>query len=95
MYLEPTPHERIRHIDEFENPNLPGEQQVTISLKRISVGTKLNTTQKGVPDVFSPEACYLGWQEALALLAEPVEVEIPDECLSLPGSRSKKMEPVQ
>ena len=77
-YLELVPHERIRYIDRFDNPNLPGEMQVTILLKKVSCGTEINITQEGVPDVIPPEGCYLGWQESLALLAKLVEAEIPD-----------------
>ena len=76
-YLELVPHERIRYTDQFDDPNLPGELQVTISLKRVSVGTELSIVQEGVPDVIPPEACYLGWQESLILLAKLVEAEIP------------------
>jgi uncharacterized protein YndB with AHSA1/START domain len=77
-YLELTPHERIRHTDKFDDPNLPGEMRVTIALKKGSVGTELNIVQEGVPEVIPPEACYLGWQESLALLAKLVEAEIKD-----------------
>jgi uncharacterized protein YndB with AHSA1/START domain len=77
-YLELTPHERIRHTDKFDDPNLPGEMRVTITLKQVSVGTELNIMQEGVPEVIPPEACYLGWQESLALLAKLVEAEITD-----------------
>jgi uncharacterized protein YndB with AHSA1/START domain len=77
-YLELTPHERIRHTDKFDDPNLPGEMRVTITLKKVSVGTELNIVQEGVPEVIPPEACYLGWQESLALLAKLVEAEIRD-----------------
>ena len=77
-YLELTPHERIRHTDKFDDPNLPGEMRVTITLKKVSVGTELNIVQEGVPEVIPPEACYLGWQESLALLAKLVEAEIKD-----------------
>jgi uncharacterized protein YndB with AHSA1/START domain len=77
-YLELKPHERIRHTDKFDDLNLPGEMQVTINLKHVSCGTELNITQEGVPAVIPAEACYLGWQESLALLAKLVEVEIPD-----------------
>ena len=77
-YLELVPNERIRHTDKFDYPNLPGEMVVTITLKKVSVGTELNITQEGVPDIIPAEACYLGWQESLALLANLVEPEIPD-----------------
>lgn len=77
-FLELTPHERIRHTDVFDDPNLPGEIQVTITLKKVSVGTELNVVQEGIPDVIPAEACYLGWQESLTLLAKLVEAEIPE-----------------
>jgi uncharacterized protein YndB with AHSA1/START domain len=76
-YLELAPHERIRYTEKFDDPNLPGEMEATIILKQASVGTELNIEQKGVPDVIPPEACYLGWQESLSLLAKLVEAEIP------------------
>ena len=76
-FLELVPHERIRHTDSFDDPNLPGEMQTTITLKAVSCGTELNVVQEGLPDVIPPEACYLGWQESLALLASLVEAEIP------------------
>jgi uncharacterized protein YndB with AHSA1/START domain len=78
-YLELVPHERIRHTDKFDDPNLPGVMQVTVIFKKVSCGTEVNITQEGVPDVIPTEACYLGWQESLALLAQLVEAEIPDE----------------
>ena len=77
-YLELEPHERIRYTDKFEDPNLPGEMQTTIVLKKVSCGTELNVVQEGVPEVIPAEACYLGWQESLVLLAKLVEAEIPD-----------------
>jgi len=77
-YLELVPNERIRYTDQFDDPNLPGEMQVTITMKKVSLGTELNIVQEGVPDVIPPEACYLGWQESLTLLAKLVEAEIPD-----------------
>lgn len=77
-YTELTPHERIRYTDTFDDPNLPGEMQVTINLKKVSLGTELNIVQEGIPDVIPPEACYLGWQESLVLLAKLVQAEIPD-----------------
>lgn len=76
-YVELTPHERIRYTDKFEDPNLPGEMQVTVTLKKVSVGTELNVVQEGVPDIIPAEACYLGWQESLMQLAKLVEPEIP------------------
>ena len=77
-YLELAPHERIRWTDRFDDPNLPGEMKVTVSLKKVSVGTEVNIVQEGIPDVIPPAACTLGWQESLALLAKLVEAEIPD-----------------
>jgi uncharacterized protein YndB with AHSA1/START domain len=77
-YRELAPGERIRYTDRFDDPNLPGEMQTTISLKAVSVGTELTVVQEGVPDVIAAEACYLGWQESLTLLAKVVEPEIPD-----------------
>ena len=78
-YLELTPHERIRYTDKFDDPNLPGEMQTTIALKQVFCGTELNITQEGVPAAIPAEACYLGWQESLTLLAKLVEAEIPDQ----------------
>jgi hypothetical protein len=72
-------HERICHTDKFDDPNLPGVMKVTITLEKVSCGTEVNITQEGVPDIIPAEACYLGWQESLALLAKLVETEIPDE----------------
>ena len=77
-FLELVPNERIRHTDEFDDPNLPGEMQTTVSLKKVSVGTELTVVQEGIPAAIPPEACYLGWQESLILLAKLVEAEIPD-----------------
>ena len=77
-YLELVPHERIRHTDRFDDPNLPGEMQTTITLKRVSCGTEVNIVQEGVPEVIPAEACYLGWQESLILLKKLVEPDIPD-----------------
>jgi uncharacterized protein YndB with AHSA1/START domain len=77
-YLELTPHERIRYTDQFDDPDLPGEMQTTIVLKKVSCGTELHVVQDGLPDVIPPEACCLGWQESLTLLAKLVEAEIPD-----------------
>jgi len=78
-YLELAPHERIRYTDKFDDPNLPGEMQATIILKKVSGGTELNIVQEGVPGIIPVEACYLGWQESLTLLAKLVEAEIPDQ----------------
>jgi len=77
-YLELVPNERIRHTDKFDDPNLPGVMQVTINLKKVSVGADVEITQEGIPDVIPVEACYLGWQESLMLLAKLVEAEIPE-----------------
>jgi uncharacterized protein YndB with AHSA1/START domain len=76
-YLELVPHERLRYVDRFDDPNLPGEMTVTVSLKKVMVGTELHVVQEGIPDIIPAEACYLGWQESLTLLAELVEAEIP------------------
>jgi len=76
-YLELVPNERIRHTDRFDDPNLPGQMETTIALKAVSVGTDVTIVQDGVPDAIPAEACYLGWQESLALLAKLVEAEIP------------------
>ena len=78
-YLELIPDERIRYTDIFDDPNLPGVMQVTVTLQPVSCGTELNVTQEGVPGVIPSEACYLGWQESLILLAKLVEAEIPEE----------------
>jgi uncharacterized protein YndB with AHSA1/START domain len=75
-YVELVPHERLRYTDKFDDPNLPGLIQVTVSLKKVSVGTELNIVQEGVPDVIPPEACYLGWQDSLRNLAQLVEPDI-------------------
>ena len=77
-YLELKPNELIRYVDKFDDPNLPGEMKVTVSIKQVSVGTELNVTQEGIPDAIPAEACYLGWQESLTLLKQLVEAEIPD-----------------
>ena len=77
-YLELVPNERIRYTDAFDDANLPGEMNVTVTLKKVAVGTELNIVQEGIPDVIPAEACYLGWQESLVLLAKLVEAEIPD-----------------
>ena len=75
-YLELVPGERLRYTDRFDDPNLPGEIQVTVILKKVSVGTEIDITQAGIPDVIPVEACYLGWQESLRNLARLVEPEI-------------------
>jgi len=77
-YLELTPHERIRYTDRFDDPNMPGEMQVTISLRRVACGTDLTIVQEGLPEAIPVEFCHLGWQESLSLLAHLVEAEIPD-----------------
>lgn len=77
-YLELVPNERLRYTDRFDDPGLPGEMQTAITLKKVSCGTELNVVQEGVPGVIPAEACYLGWQESLNLLAQLVEPEIPD-----------------
>ena len=74
-YVEPVPGERLRYTDKFDDPNLPGEMQVTVTLKKVPVGTELDIAQAGLPDAIPPDACYLGWQESLRNLAL-VEPEI-------------------
>src|SRR5882757_1174369 len=78
-YLELKPHELIRYDDKFDDPKLPGEMVTTVALKQVFCGTELNITQEGIPAVIPAEACYLGWQESLTLLAKLVEAEIPDQ----------------
>ncbi len=75
-YLELVPGERLRYTDKFDDPNLPGVMRVSVELRKVSVGTEINITQEGVPDVIPADACYLGWQESLTLLAKLVEAEI-------------------
>jgi uncharacterized protein YndB with AHSA1/START domain len=75
-YLELVPNERLRYTDKFDDPNLPGELRVTITLKKVLVGTELNVVQEGIPDVIPVEACYLGWQQSLENLAKLVEPDI-------------------
>ncbi|PWU12663.1 MAG: hypothetical protein C5B51_00345 [Terriglobia bacterium] len=75
-YVELVPHEIIRYTDRFDDPNLPGEIQVTVRLNKVSLGTELHIVQEGVPDIIPAEACYLGWQESLSQLAQLVEPEI-------------------
>jgi uncharacterized protein YndB with AHSA1/START domain len=77
-YVELKPGERIRYTDKFDDPNMPGEMQVTIALKAVACGTDLSIEQQGIPDAIPTEFCYLGWQESLALLANVVEPNIPD-----------------
>lgn len=76
-YLEVIPGERLRYVDQFDDPNLPGEMMITITFTAVSVGTELQIVQEGVPDVIPAEACYLGWQESLMLLNQLVEPDIP------------------
>ncbi len=76
-YLELVPNERIRYTDKFDDPNLPGEIQVTVTIKPVSCGSELTIVQEGIPEVIPLEMCYLGWQESLAQLANLVEPEIP------------------
>lgn len=76
-YVELVPHQRIRYTDKFDDPNLPGEIQVTVVLTKVSCGTEINIVQEGIPEVIPTEMCYLSWQESLAQLAVLVEPEIP------------------
>jgi uncharacterized protein YndB with AHSA1/START domain len=78
-YLELKPNELLRYTDVFDDPNLPGEMITTIAMKPVSCGTELTATQEGIPAMIPVEACYLGWQESLMLLAQLVEAEIPDQ----------------
>jgi uncharacterized protein YndB with AHSA1/START domain len=78
-YIELKPHDRIRYTEKFDDPNLPGEMQTTITLKKVSCGTEVRIVQEGIPTAIPAEACYLGWQESLTLLAKLVEAEIPDQ----------------
>lgn len=77
QYLELVPGEKIRYSDQFDDPNLPGQMQVTVTLKKVSCGTDITIVQEGVPAVIPLEACYLGWQESLSQLAQLVEPDIP------------------
>jgi uncharacterized protein YndB with AHSA1/START domain len=77
-YRELVQNESIRYTDKFDDPNLPGEMQTTVSLKQVSCGTELNVVQQGLPEAIPLEMCYLGWQESLAQLAKLVEPEIPE-----------------
>jgi uncharacterized protein YndB with AHSA1/START domain len=77
-YIELVPHERIRYTGKFDDPNLPGVMQTTVSLREVSCGTELNIVQEGIPEVIPLELCYLGWQDSLMLLAKLVEPEIPE-----------------
>ena len=82
--MELIPNQRIRNSDRFDDPNMPGEMMNTIDIKAVSVGTELSILQEGIPEMIPVEACYLGWQESLMLLAKLVEADLPDE----PGSGS-------
>jgi len=75
-YLELVPGERLRYIDKFDDPNMPGAMQVTVTLKKVMVGTEMNVVQEGIPDAIPVEMCYLGWQQSLANLAQLVEPDI-------------------
>ena len=77
-YLELVPNEKLVYTDKFDDPGLPGEMRTTITLKKVSTGTDLSVAQEGVPEAIPPEACYLGWQDSLMLLAKLVEADIPD-----------------
>ena len=77
-YLELVPNEKLRYNDRFDNPDLPGEMEVTVTLKPVMCGTELHVVQKGISDAIPVEFCYLGWQESLTLMAQLVEPEIPD-----------------
>ncbi|MBJ7309205.1 SRPBCC family protein [Rugamonas sp. CCM 8940] len=77
-YLELVPNELVRHSDKFDDPNLPGEMQTTLTLKQVFCGTELSIVQEGIPSMIPPEACYLGWQESLTLLAQLIEAAVPD-----------------
>ncbi len=79
QYLELVPDERLRYTDEFDDPNLPGEMQVTVALKKVSCGTEINIQQAGIPEVIPLDMCYLGWQESLAQLTTLVEPDIPGQ----------------
>lgn len=77
-FVELVPNERLRYTDRFDDPNLPGQMETTVTLKQVSCGTEISIVQEGIPDVIPPEACCLGWQESLTLLGQLVEAEIPD-----------------
>jgi uncharacterized protein YndB with AHSA1/START domain len=78
QYLELVPNERLRYTDKFDDPNMPGEMTVTVSLRDVAVGTELTIVQEGVPDAIPVEACYLGWQQSLENLAKLVEPDIKE-----------------
>ncbi|HJQ99112.1 MAG TPA: SRPBCC family protein [Candidatus Polarisedimenticolaceae bacterium] len=77
-YLELVPNERLRYTDKFDDPSLPGEMHVSVTLRKVSCGTEVSIVQEGIPEAIPVEACYLGWQESLTLLAQLVDPEIPD-----------------
>jgi uncharacterized protein YndB with AHSA1/START domain len=77
-YLEIRPNEKLRYADRFDDPNLPGTMEVTVTFTKVTVGTEIEVVQAGIPDAIPPEACYLGWQESLEQLAKLVGPEIPD-----------------
>lgn len=77
-YLELVPHRKLRYTDKFDGPSPPGLMQTTVTLAPVSCGTELHVVQEGIPEMIPPEACYLGWQESLVLLAQLVEADIPD-----------------
>ena len=77
-YLEIKPNEKLSYTDRFDDPNLPGTMVTTIQFRQVMVGTDVRIIQEGIPDAIPPEACYLGWQESLALLAQLVHAQIPD-----------------
>jgi uncharacterized protein YndB with AHSA1/START domain len=77
-YLELVPDQKVRHTDKFDDPNLPGAMDVSVTLKKVSVGTEVEIVQSGIPDLIPLEACYLGWQESLVLLGKLVEADIPE-----------------
>jgi uncharacterized protein YndB with AHSA1/START domain len=77
-YIEMKPNELIKYTDKFDDPNLPGEMQITVTLRKVICGTELKITQEGIPEAIPAEMCYLGWQQSLNMLAQLVEPEIPD-----------------
>ena len=77
-YLELVPNEKLRYNDQFDNPGLPGQMEITVTLKPVLCGTELHIVQQNIPDAIPVEFCHLGWQESLALLAQLVEPNIPD-----------------
>ena len=85
-YLELLPNERLRYTDKFDDPNLPGQIHVTVTLKKVSCGTELHIVQEGLPDVIPPEACYLGWQKSLRNLARLVDPKSINSLKSKPAA---------